>query len=48
MLSDEEKVDYKVVDGKKCGILFKKIIKKGVCVCVSFLFYVNNLEYWDL
>lgn len=48
VLSDEEKIDYKVVNEKKCGKLLKKIIKKGVSVCVSFLVYVNNLEYWDL
>lgn len=48
VLSDEEKADYKVVDGKKCGILLKKIIKKGVRACASFLSHVNNSEYRDL
>lgn len=48
MLSDEEKTDYKVVHVKKCGKLLKKIIKKGVSACASFLAHVNNSEYRDL
>lgn len=48
MLSDEEKTDYKVVNEKKCGKLLKKIIKKGVSACASFLAHVNNSEYRDL
>lgn len=48
MLSDEEKTDYKVVNVKKCGKLLKKIIKKGVSACASFLAHVNNSEYRDL
>lgn len=48
MLSDEEKTDYKVVDADTCGKLLKKIIKKGVSACASFLAHVNNSEYRDL
>lgn len=48
MLSDEEKADYKDVAEKKCGKLLKKIIKKGVSACASFLAHVNNSEYRDL